>query len=124
MCIYQPGPPIITKPHSQIAGSLHYLHRQYIGILLGVIPSFNHEKHHLPLLQNMPFNRSVNQHDRSLVRRPAQTQQVSKPVVVPLLEVAQVSQVEVGMVWIEGSKVRVAVVTETALEYLFLGLVI
>lgn len=72
----------------------------------------------------MPYNRTVNQRDRALVQRPAQRQQVSKTVVVPLLEVAQVSQVEVGMVWIEGSKVRVAVVTETSLEYLFLGLVI
>lgn len=48
----------------------------------------------------------------------------SKTAVVLLVEVAQVSQVEVGTMWIEGSKVCAAVVTETVLEHMFLGLVI
>jgi hypothetical protein len=65
----------------------------------------------------MPFGRN-----NQLQRRP----QYSPPArrVIPIAEVAQVSQVEVGVVWVEGGQVNVAVITETALEYAFLGLVV
>ena len=65
------------------------------------------------------------QNDRAVARRPAAPSTVSRPTrIVPLVKVVEVSTVEVGVVWVEGSTIYSAVVEETSLEYLFLGLAI
>ena len=75
----------------------------------------------------MPYQeKNNNNRGRAVARRPAakaHSSLSSAPTrIIPLVEVAKVSTVEVGVVWFDGSDVHVALVEEVSLDYMMLGL--
>jgi len=56
--------------------------------------------------------------------KPQTATQRGERTIIPLVEVAQVTEVEVGIVWIDGRYVNIAVARELSLEYLVLGVII